>query len=412
MAMNASKVAKAVAGAVRFRWLPPQIARGAMITQCFLAAACCREKVPEPPPAQANQHDQHHDQHHDQKADVELSPRALTAAELRLGQPKRVARRTAVTAAGTLDFVPKRVARIGPQIAGRVASIAVVPGQIVSRGTTLVVLDSVDVGRARADYLEARSRLELAAAEVAREERLVDAGASSERALFAARTDQRVAEVDLKSNAERLRVLGAGTQIQGGPGAGLVAPIAGKVLEIRARVGQPVGPTDTLVVVGATSELWLVVDLYERDLGKVHLGDDVLISAVAFPDRSFRGKVDQLGAVVDPTRRVLEGRIVLENPDDALKPGMTATARILGAADPNQTTIAVPRGALQNIDGQPFVFVEQGPGKFEMRAVERGGDLEDGVEILRGLQGTETLAVEGTFILKSEVLREQMGAND
>lgn len=402
--MSDRNLSKPAAAAVTIRSALAKILAGSLVSLGLLASAGCRQSAAEPPSVQASKHDA--------GVDVELSPRALAAAGLHTDHPKRIARRTAVTAAGTLEFVPRRVARIGPQISGRVASIGVVPGQNVARGATLAVLDSVDIGRARADYLESRSRLELAAAEVAREERLVDAGASSERALFAARTDERVAELGVKSNAERLRVLGAGTQTVAGSGAALTAPIGGKVLEIRARVGQPVGPTDTLVVVGATSELWLVIDLYERDLGKVHLGDEVTISTVAFPDRTFRGKVDQLGAVVDPVRRVLEGRIVLENPDDLLKPGMTATARILSAPDSTSTVIAVPRGALQSIDGQPFVFVEHGPGKFEMRAVERGSDLEDGVEVLRGLAGSETIAVDGSFILKSEVLREQMGAND
>jgi cobalt-zinc-cadmium efflux system membrane fusion protein len=92
---------------------------------------------------------------------------------------------------------------------------------------------------------------------------------------------------------------------------------------------------------------------------------------------------------------------------------MTATARILGAAEGDAgTVLAVPRGAIQTIDGQPFVFVQREPGKFEMRGVERGADVDGEVEIARGLSGDETIVTDGTFILKSEALKAQMGAND
>ena len=397
-AMGEDKLAKPAAAAVIFRTY------ASSFVVLALLALGCRDKAADitaPGPART-----------EEGVDVTLSPKALLAAEIRLDKPKRVPKRTAVTAAGTLDFVPSRVARIGPQVQGRILSISVVAGQMVGRGAIVARLDSVDIGRARADFLEARSRLDLASAEVAREQRMLDAGASSERAMLTAKTDQRVAEVGMKANAERLRVLGAGSQAGGGLGAALVSPVVGKVLEVKARIGQPVGPTDTLFVVGATSELWLVVELYERDIGKVHLGDDVAAATVAFPGRTFKGKVDQLGAVVDATRHVLEARIVLDNPDDALRPGMTASARILGAVDSAAQVTVVPRQAIQTIDGQPFTFVERGPGKFEMRAVERGSEVDEGVEIVRGLAANETIVVDGAFILKSEVLREQMGAND
>jgi cobalt-zinc-cadmium efflux system membrane fusion protein len=74
--------------------------------------------------------------------------------------------------------------------------------------------------------------------------------------------------------------------------------------------------------------------------------------------------------------------------------------------------LSVPRASVQAIDGQPFVFVDHGSGKFELRAIEQGAELEDGVEIKQGLTGAETVVTDGSFILKSEVLRSQMGAND
>jgi cobalt-zinc-cadmium efflux system membrane fusion protein len=115
---------------------------------------------------------------------------------------------------------------------------------------------------------------------------------------------------------------------------------------------------------------------------------------------------------MDPTTRAAPVRIALENPDGLLRPGMSAQARVLGAAPAGETMVTVPRGAVQSIDGQPYVFVELSPGRFEVRPVERGAEVDGEVEIAHGLHDGEPVATDGTFVLKSEVLREQMGSND
>jgi cobalt-zinc-cadmium efflux system membrane fusion protein len=374
-----------------------------------LAGPGCKEK----PPAEVTKEAK------EDGVDVKLGEKALAAAHLQVGKARMVPRRATVLASGRIDFVPSRVARVGPPIAGRVGTVPIVPGQKVGRGAVLVTLESVEVGRARAEFLSAKTRLTQAKAELDRENRLLQGGASSERALLVAQAEHATAEAQLRATEDRLSTLGLGAGASG-QSVALVAPIAGTVLELTARVGQPVGPTDTLVVVGETEQVWLQVDVYERDLGKVHLGDDVKVSSIAFPGRTFVGRVDQLGAVVDPERHVLEARIVLANADGALKPGMTASARILGAAagaagDAGAalaSAVVVPRSALQSIDGQPFVFVEKEKGKYELRPVERGDDIEDDVEIKRGVADGEPVVIDGAFILKSEALKSQMGAND
>jgi membrane fusion protein, heavy metal efflux system len=366
-----------------------------------LSVAACKGKAPEP-----------QKEPKEDGIDVKLAPKALEAAHLSTASPRSIARRASVSAAGKVDFVPSRVARVGPPIAGRVGTIPVVVGQKVGRGAVLVTLESVEVGRARADFVAAKTRVEQTKAEVDRENRLLAGGATSERAVLVAQTDQVQAQAQLRAAEDRLSTLGLGASAVG-QSVSLVAPIAGTVLQVNARMGQPVGPTDTLVVVGETEQVWLGVDVYERDVGKVHVGDDVRVSSIAFPGRVFEGKVDQLGSVIDPDRHVLDARIVLPNQDGALKPGMTASARILGeAAGDGGTALVVPRHAIQTVDGAPFVFVQREPGKYEMRPVERGTELDDDVEILRGLDAKDVVVVDGSFILKSEALKSQMGAND
>lgn len=372
-----------------------------LVPAALLVASGCKSKAAEPPKESK-----------EEGVDVALTAKALEAAHLTTSKPRWILRRASVTAAGKIDFVPSRVARIGPPVAGRVVSIPVVVGQKVGRGAALANIESVEVGRARADYLAAKTRSTQAKAETERENELRAGGATSDRAVLLARSDLAQADAQLRAAEDRLATLGLGVSTRG-QSVALVSPIAGTVLQATARVGQPVGPTDTLLVVGETEQVWLAIDVYERDVGKVHVGDEVRATSIAYPGRVFDGKVDQIGAVIDPERHVLEARIVLSNQDGALKPGMTASARILG--DPlgdGGEALVVPRHAIQTVDGQPFVFVQREVGKFEMRPVERGVELDEDIEIVRGLKADETIVVDGSFILKSEALKAQMGAND
>ncbi len=358
------------------------------------------------------------------EADVVLSETAQKAAGLQVAPVASAPKRTSVVAAGIVEFSPNRVARVGPVVEGRVIALKVDPGQRVKAGEMLAAMQSVQVGHARADYLAAQVRQQQADRERARQEMLADGGATSTRDLLAAQTAKELADLEARTAAERLRAVG-GYAGDLGLDAGaatssaiaLTTPLGGVVLDVNARVGQPVSPSDTLFVVGEIDKVWLVVDVYERDLAKVHGGDVVHASVLAYPERVFEGRVDYVGGIVDPVRRAVAARIVIDNPEMVLRPGMSVTARVLHEdpttdAGAGAAVLWVKATAVTLIDGQPFVFVEKKPGSYELRAIERGEEVEGQVEVTRGLAPNEPVVTEGTFVLKSELLKEQMGKND
>lgn len=365
--------------------------------------------------------------------DVELTAGALDAARIATAVVSVAPRAPTVVALGTLDFAQRKVARIGPLLEGRMVALNVKTGDHVASGAVLATMESLDIGRTRADYIAAVARRERADIELAREKSLMAQQLTTEHALVEAETERKLSDLGVRAASERLHAVGIDSRGVGTAGSGasakamapsttvaLTTPMAGEVMEVAARVGQPVRASDTLFVVGSLDELWLDIDLYERDLARVHEGDAARIVTVPFPGRVFEGRVDHVHAVVDPSKRVAHVRIVLPNPDRLLRPGMSATARISAEAQPasadggaGSAPIAViPRSAVQSIDGQPFVFVEKRAGAYELRAVEKGAEYEALVEVVRGLSAGETIVVDGAFILKSEVLREQMGKND
>lgn len=371
--------------------------------------------------AQCKKHEPTADPQPKAEADVVLSEAAQKSAGIQVAPVKGSPRKSSVLAAGIVEFSPSRVARVGPVVDGRIVTLKVDPGQRVKAGEMLAAMQSVQVGHARADYLAAQVRRQQADRERARQEMLADGGATSTRDLLAAQTAKELADLEARTAAERLRAVGgyAGDLDADGGGSmsssiALTTPLAGVVLDVNARVGQPVSPSDTLFVVGEIDRVWLVVDVYERDLAKVHGGDTVHASVLAYPNRTFEGRVDYVGGIVDPVRRAVAARIVIDNPDMVLRPGMSVTARVLheDAATDAGTTLWIPTSSLTSVDGQPFVFVEKKAGSYELRAIERGEEVEGQVEVTRGLAAGEPIVTEGVFVLKSELLKEQMGKND
>jgi cobalt-zinc-cadmium efflux system membrane fusion protein len=404
---------------------------GVALAGALLFSGCKKKDTPEPERT-ATKPD----------ADIVLGPGLLDATTLRSEKPRMVPRRTGVVVAGTLEFVPNRVARVGPLIEGRVTQIRVDPGQRVVAGTILAAVDSVEVGRARADYLSSQVKVEFAARERDRQRNLADSGLSSGQSVLAAENQTDLAMLEKRAAAERLSAVGVRADDLNAQGEGkasrpstatlLKTPLGGLVLDVNARIGQAVSSTDTLFTVGEIDKVWLIVDVYERDLARVHTGDNARAKVISYKDREFSGVVDYVGGIVDPVRKAVPARVVLDNPEGLLRPGMSATANVFGeqsaaadagpcpSADVRPCTAAagksmmlvVPRSAVQTIDGQAFVFLDKGDGKYDLRPVVPGDTVDQDIEILRGLTEAESIAVESTFILKSEALRAQMGSND
>jgi Cu(I)/Ag(I) efflux system membrane fusion protein len=163
--------------------------------------------------------------------------------------------------------------------------------------------------------------------------------------------------------------------------------------------------------------VWVWIDVFERDLARVHLGDDVELHVEAFPGSAFEGKLVFLGSRVETESRTARARIEVPNPEGRLRPGMFARVRISDphAADgkaESVSVLAVPESALQR-EGDDFVaFVALGDGRFESRKVRTGRKGDGFVEILDGLVAGESVAVSGTFVLKSEASKESLGGEE
>ena len=170
-------------------------------------------------------------------------------------------------------------------------------------------------------------------------------------------------------------------------------------------LGQAVERATDAFKIADTTHVWVTLDLYEKDLFRVHVGQEVEMWTEARPGESFRGRVAFIVPVIDQATRTAKVRLEFANPKGMLQAGQLVTARIL--ADSRRETVevlAVPRSAVEQVDGKTVVFLESGD-SFERRNVLLGLSGGDKVEIRQGLAVGDRVAVEGAFLLKSELLR-------
>lgn len=345
---------------------------------------------------------------------VHLDSAVLAVSDVVIGSVEGVSS-GALAVTGRITYDQNRVSHIGPKTQGRVTELMAEEGSRVASGQVLAHLESPEVGSIRAELNEAEALLDIASENYEREQRLEEQGISSRRELLDAEAELRRMQARLRSAQERLRVLGADTHGEGGH-FDVTSPYEGVVVARHAGRGEVVGPEDQLFTVADLSRLWIELDIYERDLARVREGQPVEVTTAAWPGRIFPGEIVYVGDILDAERRTVRARVEIENRDEALKPGMFATAgiRMNGAGDvEGSEMLAVPRDAVQTVEGSTVVWVPTGePGEFTVRVVEVGRELPGGlVEIVRGLDPGAAVVVEGAFTLKSELAKGEFGGH-
>lgn len=341
---------------------------------------------------------------------IRLDERAIRFGGIVVGRAEAVSTNQ-LQVTGSITYDAGRVSEIGARTAGRITALRAELGARVASGEVLALLASPDIGQLRAAQRQASDLLGIAQENFDREQRLATQGISSRKELLAAEGELRRAQAELRSTTERLRVLGAG----GGTGSQftVVAPFAGVVVARNAGLGEMASPTDTLFTIADLSRLWIELDIFERDLARVQIGQTVSVSVAAYPDRVFPGRIVYVGDVLDPLRRTVRARVELPNSNRMLKPGMFARAGInVGAGGPG--VVVVPQTAVQELQGRHVVFVPGSrPGEFRPVVVEPGETIDGSrITIRSGLTAGSPVVTAGSFALRSELAKSEIGAVD
>ena len=321
-----------------------------------------------------------------------------------------------------------------PLARGVIESLAVRLGSRVAPGQTLLTYDNIEMGTLTGEYLsevaaqrQAEADLEVRQRAVERAEELIKLEAIAQQTLELRRAEFKNAQAAVASQKARVSKieeqihrfgvsdtdLASLTPQEGASGhrtashSVLRASLGGVVTKFEVAVGELVEPERELMTISDISTVWVLADVYEKDLAKIKINTDVNIRVDAYPDRVFVGRLTYIGDTIDPQSRTVKVRCVVPNRDGALKLDMFVKVSV-PTTDSRQTLI-VPAAAIQQIEGQSVVFVRQTPSRFERRVVDVGVTAGDVVEIKSGVREGEVIVGAGSFYLKTALLRERIG---
>ncbi len=307
-------------------------------------------------------------------------------------------------------------------------------------------LEGVPVGEPRARLLRAHAALRLARFDAEREVELYEKNMSPEKDLQTAQAALAAAEAEFRAIREeialasekervaaersvqvarsaleavrrRLQILG----VSDGEIAALAtehhghltryelrSPVAGRIIERNVTTGEAVENSQSLFVVADTSTLWLLADVNERDLPLLREGQPVQFTVDGVPGEAFDARLSWISSQVDDKTRLASVRAELANPEGALRAHMFGRARIV-VRDSDQA-LSVPIDSIQTDGCCQLAFVRTAADTFEPRKVRLGVQTGGYAEVLRGLQESEAVVTAGSFLMKTEILKGNIGA--
>lgn len=313
---------------------------------------------------------------------------------------------------GEIVVNPDRMAHITPRMGGIVIEVRKNLGDKVSAGDVMAVMESKELAVAKANYLATMKRLELATSNFVRFESLWQKEAIPEKQYLEIKTAREEGEIEKNSAEQKLRALGFTEnllqRLPKEPAYSLsryeiTAPFDGMVIQKHITLGEMLKDDTAAFVVADLSSVWANVYVHPRELPNISNGQEAVI-ATGNGVPNIQGRVEHVEPIVGDNTRSAIARVVLDNLDGRLRPGLFVTAKIY--LQDIDVAIAIPKTALKNFENKTITFIRK-EGGFEPNIVKTGRADNSRVEIVSGLKAGELFASEGSFILKAEA-----GKND
>jgi membrane fusion protein, heavy metal efflux system len=286
---------------------------------------------------------------------------------------------TLLKANGAVTPDVNRTIHVTSQGSGRVVDLRVRLGDNIKKGQVLLSIYSADLAGAFSDYQKAVADERLAKKALDRAQLLLSHGAAAQKDFEQAEDAEEKAKVDVQNAEQHIRILG-GDPSHASSMIELRAPVAGTIVEQNISGFEGVKSLDNspnLFTIADLSQVWVVCDVFENDLGQVHLGDSAEVHLNAFPERAFHGQISDISRVLDPNTRSAKVRIMLANLDGALRPGMYAVANLRSRK--LQQRLVIPSTSVMRLQDRDWVFRKEGSQTFRQIEVHSVGETSDGM---------------------------------
>jgi membrane fusion protein, heavy metal efflux system len=376
-------------------WLMlPAVALAAAAVGCHKSQAAPEPAGPQPPPGE-----------------VWLSQQQVVDAKIEVKPVEDQDVDDTILTSGRVALDDLRSGHVFSPVTGRVVKINAQLGARVKKGDPLATIESPDIGNTVSDVHKAEADLIAAQHDYARKKDLFEQKAGSAADLEASEDGFRKAKAELERARQKQALLRVGSVDAVTQTYTLPSPIDGEVLMRNINPGIEVqgqysgGATQELFTIGELDKVWVLADLYEMDISRVHVGTPADVTVVAYKDKVFKGHVDWVSGMLDPSTRTAKVRCTFDNPDALLRPEMYATVQI--SVD-QKKALAIPRNALLRLGEYKVVFIQVGeePGRvrFERVPVDVDeGESSQWLEVKHGLEAGQKIVVNGAILLSQKL---------
>jgi cobalt-zinc-cadmium efflux system membrane fusion protein len=343
--------------------------------------------------------------------EVWLTPAEAAAAKIKVDTVGEEDVEDSILTSGTVTLDDQRTGHIFSPVTGRVVKIMAQLGQRVKKGDALAVIESPDIGSAVSDTHKAEADLVAAEHDLKRKKDLFEQKAASAADVEVSEDTYRTAKAELERARQKQFLLRIGNVDAVTQTYTLTSPIDGEVLLRNINPGIEVqgqytgGATQELFTIGELDRVWVLSDIYEADLARVHVGASATVTPVAYPERALDGQVDWVSGSLDPNTRTVKVRCTFDNPEKLLRPLMYATVRV--SVD-QKKALAIPREAAVRLGEYTVVFVQLSDSDGRMRFERTPVDLDERegspwLAVLHGLDAGQKVVTNGSPFLSQKL---------
>ncbi|MGH9338930.1 MAG: efflux RND transporter periplasmic adaptor subunit [Acidobacteriota bacterium] len=381
----------------------------------------------------ANLKETHADEHSQELPTdtVELTPEAIRKANIRVMESKRIELQEYLETTGVVSPDESRIAHIRPLARGVVEKVYVLRGDRVRQGQALLQYDNIELGELIGEYLSQKAQLQKYLSEMEMAKKFWERGVELLDVQAIAQKEVELREAQFKNTQamvesrraemarteEKLHRFGLSDQqikqLDASNSAGhrtashgvLRAPFSGVIIGYDVAEGELVDSSRELMTLADVSTVWVLADIYEKDLGFVREGQPVEVQSSSYAGQIFEGRLTYMSDVLDSKTRTAKARTIVPNPAGLLKLEMFVSIKIPSAR--LVSAVAVPESAIQNIDNQEVMFIAEGRARFRKKTVQTGRSADGWIEVTGLAEGIPVVA-DGSFYLKSALKRSEI----
>lgn len=360
--------------------------------------------------------------------DLNVSAEKQKAWGIQVGRVHKEQLTSLLELPGVMALNQNRTAHVTAFVHGQISSLEVDLGSKVRKGQSLLTLNSPEFAQAQAEFLNARVKFNLSQTEFKRAQSLWEAKAIEEKEYLRRQAEHEKLTTEYGVLGSRLHSLGlTHDNIDSliakcdlieeqeykcevaDPLLPILSPLSGTVIFRDVVRGAHIEPEKVLLTISDLNVLWAQLDVYEKDIPLVTPSSQVSISTDMYPGIRFPARISYISNLIDEKLRTMKVRVEVDNTDNLLKPHMYVQGNLISEVNNGEKVMAIPEGAVQNLEGEKVVFVRESKEVFTVRHIRIGDRFGSRLIILAGLGEHEDVVLKGAFTLKSEVSKGTFG---